>query len=175
MNATEFRSDDGRFCLTLPASAIAELCRLCSAAKASETGGILVGFYTPTGESAVVTRVTGPPKDSKAGATWFHRGTDSLNEQLARRWGKGEFYLGEWHYHPGSSPPVPSPQDCTQLEQIADSPRYHCPEPVLVIASIVAKERMSLAVFVFPRGEARVRLTEARTPPEAAPSTARPR
>lgn len=166
MNATEFRSEDGRFGLTLPASAIAELRSLCSVAKTSETGGILVGFYTPTGESAVVTRVTGPPKDSKAGATWFHRGTDALNEQLAQRWSKGEFYLGEWHYHPGSTQPVPSSQDCRQLRQIAESPEYHCPEPVLLIASISSKG-LSLTVLVFPRGEPSLNLTPRPTPPDA--------
>ncbi|MCW8137416.1 MAG: Mov34/MPN/PAD-1 family protein [Planctomycetota bacterium] len=168
MTVSEFRSDDDRFGLVLPASALQELRHLCEGAKALETGGILIGFYSPTGNSAVVSRVTGPPRDSAAGPTWFNRGTHELTSKLSSLWPKGEFYLGEWHYHPGGAPPVPSPQDCKQLKQIADSPQYHCPEPVLVIASIVAKEGLSLAVFVFPRREPKVGLKVRPTPPDAA-------
>jgi len=160
VSATEFRSEDGRFGLTVPERALADLRRFCEAAQAVETGGILVGFYTPSGDSAVVTRVTGPPMDSKAGSTWFQRGTDAVNEQLVGFWGKGEFYLGEWHFHPDGAPPVPSDQDCKQLQEIAASKQYHCPEPILAVASLLTKGDLSLAAFVFPRRRTRMALSE---------------
>lgn len=40
-----------------------------------ETGGVLLGGYSEGLDVASVVEALGPPRDSRAGATWFHRGS----------------------------------------------------------------------------------------------------
>jgi integrative and conjugative element protein (TIGR02256 family) len=76
--------------------------------------------------------VTGPARDSASGRAWFQRGVAGLQDLLFRRWRQQEYYLGEWHSHPGAAP-TPSGTDATQLKLFARAADYHCPEPILLI------------------------------------------
>lgn len=129
----ELRSPDRRFGLLLPESIVGDLLGYCTKADGLETGGILLGRYTPGLDCAEVSMVTGAPIDSHAGRTWFHRGTAGLQRLIGRLWrDRQEYYLGEWHYHPGAAP-TPSGTDVTQMRMIATDPARACPEPILVI------------------------------------------
>jgi integrative and conjugative element protein (TIGR02256 family) len=146
--------------LRLPAEHVKELERLASASGGDETGGLLLGYYTPTLDTAVVSLVTPAPADSRSGRTWFRRGIDGLQSLVQQRWrARREFDLGEWHYHPNASP-TPSGQDVKQMFEIASDPKRRCPEPILLIIGGYP-EAWSFSATVFPRGRPAVTLRPA--------------
>ncbi len=154
----EFWSDDRRFGLKLSERQYNRILRFCVTSGDIETGGILIGFYTLGHNCAVVTTVTGPPVDSRHAKTWFHRGTKDVQNLLQDVWNRGRrYYLGEWHFHPGGNPD-PSMTDVNQLKQIADSPHYQCPEPVLLIVGRTRSDKWNTMSYVFPRGKEFIRM-----------------
>jgi integrative and conjugative element protein (TIGR02256 family) len=157
----EFRSQDGRFGLVLSAQHEEILRERCVASWPKETGGILIGYYTEGRETAVVTCIPPTPPDSVSARARFERGLRGLQELLGRLWREDprarEYYLGEWHYHPGQAP-LPSPQDESQMRAIANDPGYRCPEPVLLIAGGRPPATWSMATQVYPRAGDPVRL-----------------
>jgi integrative and conjugative element protein (TIGR02256 family) len=146
------RTPDRRFGVTLDHEALGELLRHCMGANGRETGGILIGVYTENFDMALVRKVTGPSPDSQAGRTWFRRGVQGLQELLLDRWRtQKDYYLGEWHFHPGALP-RPSGDDGVQMRSIAQSPPYRCPEPVLVILGGDPAGNWTISAHVYPRG-----------------------
>jgi hypothetical protein len=81
---------------------------------------------------AIVARATAHPSDSRAGATWFERGTAGMDKLLEDAWAHGLHYLGEWHYHPGGAP-FASSNDEMQMRKIASDELARCSTPVLII------------------------------------------
>lgn len=153
MSEREFWSADRRFGLRVGEQAAARLLQFAVRSDRKETGGILVGFYTEALDCAVVTAVSGPPADSQSTKTWFARGVRGLQRWLERLWRtEGDYYLGEWHAHPGSAPD-PSPRDIEQMKQIATSELYRCPEPVLLIIGGDPQRHCEARAFVFPHGK----------------------
>jgi integrative and conjugative element protein (TIGR02256 family) len=144
-----FQSNDRRFAVELAQSRMAELRRHCKRAGLNETGGILAGRYSTDGESAVVTQIGAPPNDSRAGTTWFERGSEGLRAWLRALWRDRTrtYYLGEWHFHPGGAA-KPSHHDFEQMRVISTSPAYRCPEPILAIVGGDAMDNWELALFV---------------------------
>ncbi|MEW5993083.1 MAG: Mov34/MPN/PAD-1 family protein [Candidatus Zixiibacteriota bacterium] len=122
----------------------------CSRRGTVETGGILAGRYDAQLRIANVAIATAPPPDSRSGHAWFRRGTAGLQSLLEQLWRTGDYYLGEWHYHPGGAP-TPSRQDIDQMRAIASDRRYACPEPVLVICGGSAPS-FDHAAYVWERG-----------------------
>ncbi len=115
-----------------------------------ETGGILIGRYENDGSVAVVTAATERPADSSSGTAWFQRGISGLTAKLRSRWGNGEFYLGEWHSHPGGAPD-PSSNDIRVMRSIAIDASYRCPKPIMVIAG-TSKDSIRISVSVVENG-----------------------
>ena len=128
---------------------------MCRESGALETGGLLVGRYNETHDTAVVTRVWGPPGDSVRRRTSFWRGIHGLQRQLNSLWRTGEYYLGEWHHHPGGAG-QPSTRDTGQMVAIANSLQYNTPEPILIVVGGLEWE---LVAHVFPRHGPPIRLT----------------
>ena len=132
----------------------------CKEASGMETGGILLGLYSADLKRAEISRAIGPTSDSSSGQTWFVRGIKGLNRLLRRLWiVRKDYYLGEWHYHPNASP-TPSNVDISQLEMIARSKKYSCPEPILVIVGGDPRGHWTMSVTVFPRDGEPTALTE---------------
>jgi integrative and conjugative element protein (TIGR02256 family) len=131
----KFITQNKIFSLELGDGPLKTLNKLCKQSGDIETGGVLIGYYTEDSITAVVTEVTGPPKDSKRGHSWFVRGFDGLKALLARRWKQPtkQHYLGEWHYHPAVHV-EPSEEDRQQLIKIAQDSAYACKEPLMIIA-----------------------------------------
>ncbi|HBQ58624.1 MAG TPA: hypothetical protein DD671_03105 [Balneolaceae bacterium] len=79
----------------------------------SETGGIMWGEIDDTLKIIWVSKITGPPADSKASPDQFICGTEGiveLNEKLKKSSGGSLSYIGIWHTHPKSKA-TPSQKD----------------------------------------------------------------
>lgn len=148
----EFWSSDQRFGLKITAVQISKLLEICKCVGDQETGGIVIGFYTDLHNCAVVTDVSNAPQDSSSGSNWFQRGKYGLQEWLNHLWTRKrkQYYLGEWHFHPFSTP-IPSQTDVIQMEQIANSDLYQCPEPLLLIIGGNPVDQWDLKIYAFPR------------------------
>lgn len=140
-------ASDGRFRVHVGHQQWATLLAACRRSGPLETGGLLVGRYNELHDTAVVTGVWGPPTDSVRTRTSFRRGIRGLQRQLNSLWGSGEYYLGEWHYHPDGSG-QPSNTDMGQMVRIAKSLRYNTPEPILIV---VGGAEWDVIAHVFPR------------------------
>lgn len=145
----EFWSKDNRFGLRVFAAEIDLLIKLCAKCNTKETGGILIGKYSTSLDCAIVTEVTHPTADSEGGNFWFIRGVKGLKKKLFNIWkSKREFYLGEWHFHPNGSP-EPSETDFSSLKGISKSPKYKCPEPILLILGGTPTKNWKIRVFIY--------------------------
>lgn len=148
----EFWSKDDAFGLRMSNSNLEKMLAHCGKSFPDETGGILVGSYTKSLDCAVIEIITGPPKDSQKGRTWFKRGVKGLQEILENYWKGNRFYIGEWHFHPDSDP-SPSDKDKNQLKAICKSKEYDCSAPILVIVGGSPPNDWDIRTFVFPRGK----------------------
>lgn len=155
-----FCSPDGCFDVVVPHAMIQKMHQICVEAGGVETGGILLGRYSEDLRCASIHSITGPPPDSKKRFSQFVRGIKGLPELLAKLWNKTDrtYYLGEWHHHPLSIP-NPSPDDINQMNQIANSEKYACPEPILLILSGSPSENWTVTANIFKRNGSAISLT----------------
>lgn len=153
----QFYSLDRTFGLTVPISGMEVILGHCIGSEDRETGGIIIGYYSRGHDMAVVTRVSGPPEDSIQKKTWFSRGVHGLQRLLNALWASGEFYLGEWHYHP-SSEPVPSGIDDHQMEVFSQNSLLSCPEPILLIIGGNPRAKWTSSAIVYRRNKERIEM-----------------
>jgi hypothetical protein len=66
---------------------------------------------------------------------------------LRNRWSRGEYYVGEWHSHPGGTPD-PSSNDLREMQAISREVSYRCPKPIMIIAGTLAGPSVTLSVSV---------------------------
>ncbi|WEK35963.1 MAG: Mov34/MPN/PAD-1 family protein [Candidatus Pseudobacter hemicellulosilyticus] len=151
-----YQSSDKKLNVEIPFDIIEAIKQYSDTAGRNETGGILIGNYNNSHDTAQIKNVTGPPADSKSGRNWFYRGLKNLQTKLNEYWNKKQYYLGEWHYHPYSSP-SPSTVDTSQMFKIAISSDYRCPEPVMLIIG-GSRGKYQIAVFVFVRSDRMIEL-----------------
>lgn len=144
-----FQSENGKFGLKISAVGMKRILKIAADSGRLETGGILLGYYSAGRDLAIVTQVTQAPIDSSSGLFSFNRGIRGIQSILDSFWKKGEYYVGEWHFHPYSQT-TPSSADCSQMNDIALSRKIKCPEPILVIVGGNPKKEESIGVFVFP-------------------------
>lgn len=144
---TTFLPSDRSIAVEITAEALASIVDESSSARRLETGGLLLGRYGRFGDRVVVSRVTGPPRDSRRFPRRFIRGIAGLTKRLARVWDEGIYYVGEWHLHPGGSP-APSVLDTSQMLRFSDEADYRCPHPVLLVIGGRPPVRWSLSVGV---------------------------
>jgi integrative and conjugative element protein (TIGR02256 family) len=154
-------SVDRRFGIQLPAQCMQTMLEYAVRDYPKETGGVLLGRYTPSLEIAIVTEVSGPPMDSQKARSGFWRGISGLQSLISRLWKEQQYYLGEWHVHP-DGPPIPSVTDHDQMRAISESSAYQCPEPLLLILGYSKKSfppRWSAGAYVFPRQGSHITLS----------------
>ena len=95
--------NDVRWKLHFAAGVPDAMLHLLRRANPSETGGLLIGQINFKRKIVYVTRLLGPPKDSRGSAYAFYRGILDLPEtirEVERRTGGLLGYVGEWHTHP---------------------------------------------------------------------------
>lgn len=126
--------------------------RYCGGANNKEVGGILIGAYSSDNKSVIISSVSGPTEDSVMKPHSFVRGTRGLQKLLSKKWKEGKYYVGEWHYHPSSSP-EPSRQDLKQMKSFASNKKLNCPEPVLFIIGGDRIRGWSSSVHIITKNE----------------------
>lgn len=135
-----FVSDNGFFAFCLPNHLYKSIKDECTKSGNCETGGILLGHYSVDQKKAIVTYVSGPTLDSKRFSSKFFRGIIGLQRLMDNAWRKGDYYIGEWHYHPNSSS-LPSNTDISQMIKLSKDKKLKCPEPILLIIGGNEKQR----------------------------------
>jgi integrative and conjugative element protein (TIGR02256 family) len=162
MTSLEFWSSNYQFGIKIKQHYIDDIIRTCAKSSPNETGGIIIGFYNTNLDCAIITQLTKPTNDSKYGRTWFYRGIQGLQEKLNELWHSHKhYYLGEWHFHPFGVP-QPSKIDVDQMNAIATSSAYKCPEPVLLIISGDPKADWEMKLYIFKRKHELIELYKAR-------------
>jgi integrative and conjugative element protein (TIGR02256 family) len=153
-----FQTSDAQFGLSLGVSTVDKMLKFCESEARTETGGILVGFYTKARDWAIVTDLSGPPDDSKRSRASFDRGTKGLQGWLSHLWNSSRhYYLGEWHFHPCASPEA-SDVDRRQLKENSENARLVCPEPVMLIVGGDPSSSWEARAYVHPRGKGFLRM-----------------
>jgi integrative and conjugative element protein (TIGR02256 family) len=158
-----FTSSDGHFGLSVPTPEVEKMLGYCAGALPNETGGILIGRYSEALDTALVVRVTPAPPDSRSGRTWFYRGTRGLRTLLTHAWEEGNYYLGEWHFHPLAGA-TPSSADRRQVRDIARDDNYRCPSPLLLIIGGHPLRSRAAKAYVFSRSGEEAELLLRKTP-----------
>lgn len=148
MNNITFRDDNHIYTVMLSGEAYEKMIFFSHKANPCETGGILVGNYSSDQTTASITQITSPPKESKHHKFSFYRSSTGLMQFLNSMWNQGQYYLGEWHYHP-NSPPIPSNTDLRQMSTLSKNNKLKCPEPILIIIGGSIKEwKVSVGIYV---------------------------
>jgi integrative and conjugative element protein (TIGR02256 family) len=146
-----YTSDYQSFTVEFKREILLGIFKKCDIANRVETGGILLGKYSIDSSVAHILDYSGPPSDSQQRGRSFLRGVNGLKALIDRQWKVGQYYLGEWHYHPHSSS-TPSQQDIHQMQQIAADPKYKCPEPILLIVGGSTLHGWEINVRTFQKG-----------------------
>lgn len=132
MDKMLFQDENKIYTITISKNVYEEMLCHCDKANPYETGGILIGNYSDDQTTANIIQITSVPKKSKHFKYNFYRSSKGLKEVLDLLWDKGQYYLGEWHYHPNSSA-EPSNVDKKQMLKLSQDKKLNCPEPILVI------------------------------------------
>lgn len=112
----------------------------------SETGGVIVGYIDHAVFTIYIVDVLPPTSDSKGDQTGFVRGVKGLNEELERIrnvTGNVVDYIGEWHSHPPRASALPSCDDVSLLQHLADTLAQEG-EPALMM--IVGEQQLSIII-----------------------------
>lgn len=127
-----FQDNNQKYNIELDMKVYKEMICYCSISYPYETGGILIGNYSSNQTTANILKILPPSKKSKSTKNTFYRSNDGLIKELDLAWRYGQYYLGEWHYHPNASS-VPSDIDRKQMELLSQDLKLKCPEPILII------------------------------------------
>lgn len=99
-----------------------------------ETGGVLLGYFSPEG-SVVVADATGPGPDASRSCDSFHPDIAWQRQEVAVRYaesGRINTYLGDWHTHPNGVL-VLSPTDRRTLRRISQTATARVPQALMAI------------------------------------------
>lgn len=136
--------------INLPNDQLTILHCLCDKSNPYETGGIIIGRYSNDSLTAHISEISNSPDDSVKQRSFFNRGIKGLQKKLDMLWENNYYYLGEWHYHPNSSP-TPSGSDIKQMISLSKNKKLNYPEPILIIIG-GNKERWLQSVNVIANG-----------------------
>ncbi len=106
------------------------------ASDSIETGGVLIGQFSPPGRF-VVRRATGPGPKAFRTPTLLRRDVEYCQAEIdraAEEMGLNGQYIGEWHYHT-SGCNSPSGVDIKSLKEIAEDDKYLTENPLMIIFS----------------------------------------
>ncbi|EKF86589.1 Mov34/MPN/PAD-1 family protein [Methanobacterium formicicum] len=148
MKVIRFKSADNKFSVSFTDTILSNIHHECIQAKNKETGGILIGKYSEDRNTAIISKITGPPNGSKQGKCSFKRTPVNLNKILHDKWDLGYRYIGDWHFHPNSSS-KPSTIDNIQMNKFANDKKLNCSEPILLIIGGNQNEGWKISLHVY--------------------------
>jgi len=99
-----------------------------------ETGGVLAGYRTETGEVFITYASEAGPKAVES-ANRFEKDVEFCQQflnDLLQRYGGKIIYLGEWHSHPNENN-SPSATDISSLLAISQQKEYLTDKPIMII------------------------------------------
>lgn len=153
MNEFIYSSDNKEYTVDIDSNLLEDIFQECNKSLNYETGGILIGKYSDDMRTAVISSLSKAPIDSKSGKTSFKRGIKGLIDILNRKWDEsGEYYLGEWHFHPNRSS-QPSQTDIGQMKKLSRNIKLKCPEPILLIVGGNKIIGWDISLHVFKNNE----------------------
>jgi len=99
-----------------------------------ENGGVLMGYFTPSKNEAVVTKPVGPGPEAEHSSHGFCPDNRFHTEEIEETFRKDRriIYIGDWHSHPNGNPNL-SPRDKKTLKNISSYPASRLPNPVMLI------------------------------------------
>ena len=100
-----------------------------------ETGGLLIGYTSPSAQDIVIVDLVGPGPNAIHERARFEPDYDYQDTTLAKlyaRWGRQATYVGDWHTHPAGALTMSS-TDRSTLRTIATSASARIAEPVMLI------------------------------------------
>ena len=150
MNLIIFKSNNNKFSVAITDTILNNIHQECVKSKNKETGGILIGKYSEDRNTAIINKITGPPNGSKQGKRTFKRAPANLNKLICGKWDLGYRYVGEWHFHPNSSP-NPSIVDNLQMNKFANDKKLNCSEPILLIIGGNQNNGWEISVHVYTK------------------------
>lgn len=146
MTDLHFVSPDKLFEVNLRQELYSQMQQYCIKSYPRETGGIIIGNYSNDLKMANINKALGPPQKSIHQRSRFIRSGIGIKQILDFEWEMGNYYLGEWHYHPNASP-TPSYPDIKQMMLFSHDKSLNCPEPILLIIG-GTKERWLLSAHI---------------------------
>jgi len=112
-----------------------EIKREADASLPLETGGVLLGFWSPDSNEPVATHVVGPGPNGVHREDGFIPDYDFQEREIATLYeesGRRLSYLGDWHTHPGGSAHM-SRRDRACLRRIARHPEARVVRPLMLV------------------------------------------
>lgn len=149
MSVIIFKSVNNKFSVELNDKILNTIHQECIKSRNKETGGILIGKYSEDSKT-IINDITDPPKGSKQGRYIFERAPADLKEILKDIWDLGFRYVGDWHFHPNSSP-KPSTVDDKQMKKFATNKKLNCPEPILLIIGGNQDKGWKLSIQIYTK------------------------
>lgn len=128
----EMCTPDKSLWLRIRLSELNKAYEMCSNSGDLEIGGVLIGLYSKNKTTCTAEKFLPPTPDSRQGKYNFELGIIGLKEIFTKFWNKKKYYIGDWHFHPKSSP-TPSQQDLKQLKKISNSESLKCESPLMII------------------------------------------
>ena len=150
MTTATFKSIDSNFFVEIKGKFLNKIQKECIKSRSMETGGILIGNYSEEENIAIIQCITGPPKDSKRSMCTFKRGVNSLMDLLNNKWKLGQYYIGEWHFHPNSSS-KPSNIDDEQMQKFSINKSLKCSKPILLVIGGNQDNGWKLSVHIYTK------------------------
>ncbi|MBU4535445.1 MAG: Mov34/MPN/PAD-1 family protein [Euryarchaeota archaeon] len=150
MNKIRFKSTDNKFSAEITDEILNDIHGECIKSNDTETGGIIIGKYSEDRSNAIISSITGPPNDSKQGKCTFEIGVSGLDKILEDNLDLGYRCIGDWHFHPNSSP-RPSIIDDMQMKKFACNKPLNCPEPILLIIGGNQDKGWELSLHVYTK------------------------
>ena len=101
-----------------------------------ETGGMLVGYWSESGEAVITETIEGGP-DAIRRPSRFEPNGEWQQERLGELYiqsGRVHTYLGDWHSHPHGVP-RPSLRDRDTAKKVAATKAARAPQPLTLICS----------------------------------------
>lgn len=100
-----------------------------------ETGGVLMGYWSPDGAQVVVTAVVGPGPRAIHARSRFVPDAKYHEAEVARIYaasGRLHTYLGDWHTHPDAAAYLSS-TDLSTLHRIGAYPAARASTPLMLV------------------------------------------